>query len=375
MGTDISYMHLALQLAKKGQYTTSPNPMVGCVISNNNETIATGWHKGPGSDHAEIAALKSINYLANNAVLYINLEPCCHYGNAPPCVNSIIKAKIKKVVIGTVDPNPLVSGKGIELLLAAGIEVKLGVLEKECEILNKFYIFFMRHNRPYIIAKWAMSLDGKSSVNPSDSRQISNKKSQKHAHQTRALVDAIVIGSNTAKQDNPQLTIRAFKPKTIIKNIPKRIILDSKGSTPSNLILYTDDFFQHTIVVTTQLASNRWINQLESQGVTILLCKANRDNKICLKDFIEKLYKLNIISVLIEGGNILRQAFLGENLVDECQVYLSNNLIADLHSKIPVEFTYMENLDNNYFFSAKVAPQAKLSIDHNVVQCTPRDDC
>ena len=179
------YMQYALALAKRTVFYTSPNPRVGCVIVKNSSIIGEGWHNGPGSDHAEIMALKSAKESVKDADLYVTLEPCCHHGRTPPCVDALIHAKIKCVYIAILDPNPLVFGKGIKALERAGIIVKCGFLEDQAKAINRYYFHFMQKHRPYIICKWAMSLDGYCTTSPQDDPQISSLESQMHSHKLR----------------------------------------------------------------------------------------------------------------------------------------------------------------------------------------------
>lgn len=202
------YMRIALQLAQQGRCTVSPNPMVGCVIVKNNQIIGEGFHSYSGGPHAEIMALQQAGSNAQGAIAYITLEPCCHYGKTPPCTDALLQAGITHIVVACLDPNPLVAGKGLQQLQSAGMHVELGVGEEEAKRLNEIFFHYIRNQRPFVIAKWAMSLDGKTVTQPHDTRDISCLASHQASHQIRQQVDAILIGANTAIHDDPLLTVR-----------------------------------------------------------------------------------------------------------------------------------------------------------------------
>ena len=221
---DLLHMRRALELAEKGRGSVEPNPMVGCVIARRAEIIGEGWHRRFGGDHAEIEALKIAGPRAEGATMYVTLEPCCHHGKTPPCSKAIIKTGIARVVVAMRDPFPQVDGGGIEELLAAGIEVKSGVCEAESRYLNAPYLKLLEKGRPWCIAKWAMTLDGKTATETGSSRWISNERSRAVVHDLRGRVDAILVGSETARLDDPLLTVRPPGLRT-----PLRVVLDSRG--------------------------------------------------------------------------------------------------------------------------------------------------
>ncbi|MCJ7552329.1 MAG: bifunctional diaminohydroxyphosphoribosylaminopyrimidine deaminase/5-amino-6-(5-phosphoribosylamino)uracil reductase RibD, partial [Ignavibacteriaceae bacterium] len=230
---DESYIQLTLEIAKRGIGKVSPNPLVGCVITKNDKIIGAGFHTKYGDDHAEISAINSSRENLEGSTFYVNLEPCSHYGQTPPCVDRIIQEKIKRVVIGTLDVNPLVSGKGVRKLKDAGIEVKVGVLEKECEDLNKFFFKFINKKLPFVTLKAAITLDGKIADINSHSEWISSPESRRYVHSLRNKYDAVLIGLNTAMIDDPQLTVRHVEGRN-----PWRIILDSKLELPTDLKIF-----------------------------------------------------------------------------------------------------------------------------------------
>ena len=322
------FMSLALKLAKKGRYTTAPNPMVGCVIVKNNQIIATGYHHKYGGHHAEVLALNQAGSAASGATMYINLEPCCHFGKTPPCAPTLITAGIVKVFIAHIDPNPIVSGSGIKALQAAGIEVNIGLLEEEAKQLNRYFIHYIVHKRPYVIAKWAMSLDGKTVTNPEDSRQISGDKSNKLTHQVRKQVDAIIVGANTVLADNPKLTARIGKQK----KQPVRVVLFSYGVVPLDSSIF--DLSARTLVVTTNLISKEQLDILLKRNIEVIITKPDLNNQIDLIALLDELWKIGIYSVLVEGGMQIHQSFIKANLINELIVYVAPVIIGDFVRKI-----------------------------------------
>ena len=323
-----NYMALALSLAARRQYTVSPNPMVGCVIVKNNRIIGEGWHEYAGGPHAEIVALQNATESVEGATMYVTLEPCCHTGKTPPCVDALIQSQIKKVFVACEDPNPLVAGKGIQALRVAGIEVEVGLHQQEAIALNKIFFHFMKSHRPYVISKWTMSLDGKTITHPNDDRYISSQESIAHSHDVRQMVDAIVIGSKTAIQDDPLLTVRAVDA---IKH-PTRFILASRGQLPLHLKCFDAALPSQTIVVATENVSSNWLVLAKEKNIEVWICK-EKNNRVDLRDFLDRLAQVNITSVLVEGGENLRNSFFQENLVNEVQVYLAPKIISQLKQK------------------------------------------
>jgi len=226
--SDESYMRLALRLARKGAGRVSPNPMVGAVVVDpSGEIISTGYHPEFGKPHAERIALKKLGYKASGATLYVNLEPCCHHGKTLPCTEAIIKSGVKRVVVGVLDPNPQVSGRGVEILRKHGIEVKVGVLEEECKWLNRGFFKWVLKGIPYVVLKWAQTLDGKIATVTGESKWISSERALNYAHRLRAESDAVVVGKNTVLADDPELTVRRVRGVD-----PLRVVLDSKLELP-----------------------------------------------------------------------------------------------------------------------------------------------
>lgn len=323
---DETYIQLTLELAKRGTGNVSPNPLVGCVITRNDKIIGAGFHKEYGDEHAEINAINSVHESLEGSTLYVNLEPCSHYGNTPPCVDRIIEEKIKRVVIGTLDSNPIVNGKGIKKLKSAGVEVKAGVLEKECEEMNKFFFKFISYKLPYVTLKAAITLDGKIADLSSKSSWISSEESRKFVHVLRNKYDAVLIGTNTALIDNPQLTVRHLDGRN-----PWRIILDPNLSLPINLKIFQKNDDKKTILVLEKntLKKKRMIKKFEELGVKFIAVKKVKNNKFDLRSLLRELSKLNIISVLVEGGSNLLTSFILQNLFDDLILFICPKLIGD----------------------------------------------
>lgn len=321
---DESYIQLTLELARKGEGSVSPNPLVGCVIIKNNKIIGAGYHQKFGEDHAEINAINSSNESLEGSTLYVNLEPCSHHGKTAPCVERIIKEKIKRVVIGTLDVNPLVSGAGVKALKKEGIDVKVGILEKECIDLNKFFFKFISAGIPYVSIKAAQTLDGFIADEKGYSQWISSEESRKYVHSLRSKYDAILIGAGTAKKDNPSLTVRMTEGRN-----PFRVIIDSKLSLNPDLKIFKQNKDKKTIIVTVMENQDKSvkIKKFESLGVKVLFVKTNNSGKVHLKSMLRAIAKLGIASVLVEGGGEIFSSFLKRKLFDDIFLFIGPKLI------------------------------------------------
>lgn len=314
MSDNERYMKRCLDLAVKGLGQVAPNPMVGCVIVYDGEIIGEGYHEQYGQAHAEVNAINSVKdkELLKKSTLYVNLEPCSHFGKTPPCADLIIVHKIPYVVIGSLDTNALVSGKGIEKLAKAGIDVKIGVLEDDCKKLNKRFYTYHERKRPYIILKWAQTADGfidakRNEENTSKPIQISNSDSKKLLHLWRSQEQAIIIGTNTALLDNPQLTVREVKGKN-----PLRITIDKWLRIPKQFNLF--DKSTPTLIFTS-------IN--EPAQTNLEFVKIDFEKAI-IPQVLEELYKRNIQSLLVEGGELLLKSFIDEGFWDSARVFISD---------------------------------------------------
>jgi diaminohydroxyphosphoribosylaminopyrimidine deaminase/5-amino-6-(5-phosphoribosylamino)uracil reductase len=308
------YMQRALQLARLGAGSVSPNPMVGCVIVHDGKIIGEGWHRKYGEGHAEVNAVNSVEdkSLLSESEVYVTLEPCSHYGKTPPCADLLINHQVKKVIICNHDPNPLVAGKGIEKLRQAGIEVETGILESEGREINKRFFTFIEKQRPYIILKWAESADGFIAKSNYEAVQISNLLSRRFVHKMRAEEDAIMVGTNTARYDNPRLDTRFWTGKNAI-----RIVIDKDLSLPKNLNIF--DNSQETICY----------NLLENKTLNNNIWVKFEENYPFEKFIIQDLYQRKIQSVIIEGGTILLQSFINSGLWDEAIVLKSKNILGE----------------------------------------------
>lgn len=312
-------MKRCLELAQKGQGSVAPNPMVGCVIVMDDEVIGEGYHEQYGQAHAEVNAIKAVKdkSLLKKATLYVNLEPCSHFGKTPPCADLIIEHKIPHVVIGTIDTFAQVSGRGIEKLVKAGIDVKTGVLEEECKELNKRFFTFHEKKRPYIILKWAQTSDGFIDIIRNEEGfekplRISNEASLKLSHTWRSQEQAIIVGKRTAVFDNPQLTVRNIPGKN-----PLRIAIDRNLTIPKNYFLL--DKTTPTLIFTSAETGSE--PNLEYK-------KLNFDDEL-LPQVLDTLYEKNIQSLIVEGGTKLINSFIHKGLWDEARVFISQMKLAD----------------------------------------------
>jgi len=322
--TDESYIRLAIEIAKKGAGKVSPNPMVGVVIVKNERILGAGFHEKFGSKHAEINAIEKVKENIEGATLFTNLEPCSHYGKTPPCVDRIISEKIKRVVIGTLDMNPLISGKGVKKLKSAGIDVKVGVLENECIELNKFFFKYVTKKLPYVSLKAAQTIDGKIADKSGESSWISSLQSRKYVHSLRAKYDAVLVGKGTVEKDDPKLTVRLVEGRN-----PKRVILDANLDIKLSHRIFTKNNDKNLIVITSKknAGKKRKINKLNSLGALVLFAKEESGEKVDLKSALRELYKIGIASVLVEGGSEVFTSFVKENLFDDMLMFISPRIL------------------------------------------------
>ncbi|EKD42661.1 MAG: hypothetical protein ACD_73C00069G0002 [uncultured bacterium] len=374
MTKDELYMTQTLQLALKGLGLVSPNPLVGAVIVKNNKILATGYHHRFGAAHAEVDALKKINFQAKGATLYCNLEPCCHQGLTPPCVDQVIQSGIKKVVIAQKDPNPKVNGRSIRILRKNGIEVVVGICEKQARHINRFFNTFQQYQRPYVILKLAVSLDGKIAPAKKENKKpfwLSSKTSRELVHYWRAITDALLIGKNTALQDEPELNVRLKNNKwgplflktflggfftsknqvwafSVLKNKkPARIILTSNFKAPSKILEASS---LKGPLVLAGLKSR--IPGKKIKNVEFLACAAQK-GQVNLKDLLSQLAQKNISSLLVEGGSQVAKSFLLSKFVDEIHLYQAPVKLGDqsleLFSAKDRQFLDRHYSDASYF--------------------------
>ena len=325
--SNFEYMQLAIDLALKGKGGTSPNPLVGAVVVRQGKVVGKGYHQQAGKRHAEIVALDIADKKAKNSTLYVNLEPCATYGRTAPCTDRIIKAGVKKVVIGMLDPNPVNNGIGVKKLKANNIEVVLDVLRKEAERINKPWIKFITQGQPYVILKIAQSLDGKIATSTGDSRWITSSMARKHVHRLRREVDAILVGVNTIIKDDPILSAR-LSSKKLYRHQPIKVILDSSLRTPLNAKIFSRQSPAATIIATTKFASLPKIKKLEKRGVQFLFVK-EKDKRVDLKTLMRKLAKMGVVQLLIEGGGEVFNSAIESRIVDEILVFIAPKIIAN----------------------------------------------
>lgn len=347
------FMQHALALAEQGECTVSPNPMVGCVIVKNGKIIAQAYHQRAGEAHAEILALREAGKNARGATLYVTLEPCCHFGRTPPCVASIVAEGITKVVVACKDPNPRVAGQGLQALREAGIAVDLGVCEAQARMLNRRFFHYITHKRPFVISKWAISLDGKTAVTPGDEPQLSCEASLRHMHKLRQSVDAILIGAQTALRDNPLLTVR-YHDEYAQPRHPIRIILSSQTELPIRLRVFDPRLPGRTVLVTTAMTSAEWRDALSHQGVEVLLLSASASGGIELSSLLTLLGEREITCLLVEGGMQVHHSFLAAGLIDEVQVCVTPLLIGNLPHKQKVSPLQIQQVGDDFIMHTRL---------------------
>lgn len=348
-----------LELATRGRGYVSPNPLVGCIIIKNNQIIGKGYHRQFGGNHAEIEAIldaKSKGFTLKGSTLYVNLEPCSHYGKTPPCVDRILQEKIKRVIIGTSDPNPIVNGRSIRKLRENGVEVITDVLANESKDLNKFFFKYITTGLPYVALKIAQSLDGKIALPDFSSKYITSNESLKEVHRLRSIYDAVLIGKNTILYDNPALTVRLVKGRN-----PNRIILDSNNSLPSDRKVFTDNFVHKTYVVTSNKVLNKKTKNLKP-FVNYILMNGPHFN---LSTVLKRLAKIGIASVLVEGGKSMFSQFIQSKYFDELIIFISPKIIGqgissfddfkinNLSKAVSLTITELENRGNDILIHLK----------------------
>jgi riboflavin biosynthesis protein RibD len=336
------YMKKALEIAKNGWGKTNPNPLVGAVIVKNGEVISEGYHEALGCAHAEVCAFRKARRDISGGTLYVNLEPCSHYGRTPPCAKAIIESGINEVVVAMVDPNPKVSGKGIQMLKDANIKVIVGVLEEEAKKLNEIFIHYITRQRPFVIMKTAMTLDGKIASVTGDSKWISGESSRNYVHVIRDRVSSIMVGVNTVINDNPSLTTRLTD---VEGHDPVRIVVDSTGRIPIESKVIQSDSKAGLILATTNRINKDKEEQLLSLGVKII--KTSYDNgKVNLIELMQELYKLEIDSVLLEGGGTLNFSALETGIVDKVMAFIAPKVIGGSSAVTPVAGSGFEKMSD-----------------------------
>ena len=319
----VTYMKMALALAKQGQGLTGPNPMVGAVIVKDGQVVGQGYHRKAGEDHAEIVAIKQAGEQARGSMIYVTLEPCCHVGKTGPCTEAVVKAGIRKVVVGMKDPNTQVNGRGIRELKRLGVEIEEGVCERDCSDLNEYFTFWIKREMPFVILKTASTLDGKIATFKGESRWITSDESRQKVNELRQEVDAICIGIGTVLSDNPVLTIHSkYRPN------PLRIVLDSKLriSPRAKILKVSDD--AKTMVVTTRKSTQKKRKALERKGVEVVVVP-DKQGRVSLVSLLKILGKRGVMSVLVEGGAEVNASFVKEKLAHKVYTFIAPRILGD----------------------------------------------
>ena len=330
--TDQNYMLQAIQLAKQGEGWTNPNPMVGAVIVKNGRIIGKGYHKKCGELHAERNAIASLTESAEGATIYVTLEPCCHYGKTPPCTEAIIEQKIKRVVIGSRDPNPKVSGKGIKMLQEAGIEVIEDFMREECDRLNPVFFHYITTKTPYVVMKYAMTLDGKIATKTGASKWITGEAARAEVLHMRHRYMGIMAGIGTVLADDPMLNVRVEGWKS-----PIRILCDSGLRIPlDGQIVKSAGKYRTIVAYADSENTEAKRKRLHEMGVETICCP-DENNQVDLKKLMRYLGEEGIDSILLEGGGTLNDSALRAGIVQEVQAFIAPKLFGGMNSKTPVE--------------------------------------
>ena len=328
--TDEAYMKLALELAQKGCGWTAPNPMVGAVIVKNGEIIGSGYHQCYGQLHAERNAFAACTQSPQGATLYVTLEPCCHYGQTPPCTEAIIENGISRVVIGSPDPNPLVAGKGVAILRQHGIDVTENVLREQCDQLNQVFLHYIQHQTPYVVMKYAMTMDGKIATRSGLSKWITGETARRQVQQDRHRYSAIMIGVGTVLTDDPLLTCRLPNSKN-----PVRIICDTRLRTPlTSQIVQTAG--EVPTIIATSCDDEEKLALYRQAGCQTCIVPKQKEH-LDLQRLMQALGQQKIDSILLEGGGTLNWAALQSGIVHKVQAYIAPKLFGGAEAKSPVE--------------------------------------
>jgi len=324
---DTFYMKMALDLAEKGRGFTSPNPMVGAVVVKDGKVVGKGYHEAAGKPHAEVNAIDDAKACASGATLYVTLEPCNHFGKTPPCTEKILEAGIKKVIAAVRDPNPDVKGDGAEFLRSKGIEVIFGICEREAKRQNEVFLKYIKTKRPFITVKCASTLDGKIATKTGDSKWVTGEESRQFVHRLRHFNDAIMVGIDTVKRDDPKLTTRL---DGITGRNPARIILDSRLSMPEDAIVLQQNSGSDTIIIVTDSALDATLlrkkAKFEEKGIKIIE-SPTKSNLIDLDFLMGRLGSIGITSLLIEGGSRVIASAFSAGIVDKIFFFFAPRIL------------------------------------------------
>ncbi len=328
MSETTDYMARALALADGARGRTSPNPSVGAVVVRDGRIVGEGFTQPPGGPHAEIVALRQAGERARGATLYSTLEPCCHFGRTPPCTRAILEAGIAEVRVGVLDPNPLVEGRGCAELVAAGVRVVVGERAGEAAELIEDFTAYVTRRRPFVVAKWAMTLDGKIATRTGESRWITGQAARLEVHRLRDVVAGVMVGAGTVLADDPELTVRLgpgaqARPE---REQPWRIVVDGTGRTPLGARLLSPTLAGRTIVATTEKSPLGWREGVEARGARLLLLPEAMDaarGRVDLRALLERLWEMELMSVLVEGGGTLLGSLFDARLVDKVWAFVA----------------------------------------------------
>ena len=320
---DDYYMREAIRLARRGLGQTSPNPVVGAVLVRDGEVIGRGFHKKYGGKHAEINAIEDAGGDVNGATLYVTLEPCCHHEKkTPPCVDTLIKERVGRVVVGILDPNPLVNGRGVERLRSRGIEVTVGVREEECSLLNKAYFKHVRTGLPFVTVKYAQTLDGRIATKTGSSQWISSQPFLKYVHRLRSINDCVVVGIETVLADDPKLNVRLVRGRD-----PVPVVVDSRLRVPLKSQILKGNSERRPVIATTSKGRRSKSSSLERLGARVLVVEENAEGHVDLRKLMERLGAMGVTSALVEGGSGIITSLFKEGLVDKLIVCLAPKIL------------------------------------------------
>ena len=339
-GTHKAFMERALDLARQAQGRTRPNPLVGAVIVKAGRVVGEGYHQKAGTPHAELHALNAAGESARGATLYVNLEPCCHWGRTPPCTEALLQAGVAEVYVATVDPNPQVAGEGIRRLQDAGVRVHVGLCAGAAARLNEVHTKYIQTGKPFVILKTAMSLDGKIATASGESQWITSEASRQRGHEIRDAVDAILVGSGTVIRDNPALTTRLQGREG---QDATRIVLDSYGRTATDARIFNPESSAGVIVAVTRNAPLQNVKALEKVGAEVITVPAVH-GKVCFKRLMETLGEREITSVLIEGGGNINASAIAAGVVDKVMCFIAPKLIGGRDAPGPIGGEGIPNL-------------------------------
>jgi diaminohydroxyphosphoribosylaminopyrimidine deaminase/5-amino-6-(5-phosphoribosylamino)uracil reductase len=333
---DDYFMRRALELARAGQGLVEPNPMVGCVLVHDGEIIGEGYHRAFGGPHAEIEALRSLDgRSAKGATAYVSLEPCCHQGKTPPCTEALIAAQIRRVVVALNDPYPRVDGGGVKRLREAGIEVATGVLEKEANNLCAPYLKRIQIGRPWVIAKWAMTIDGKIATRNGESQWITNETSRQDVHQLRSRVDAVAVGMGTVVADDPMLNARLPDPTSSPKRIASRVVFCRNRLPEANSRLVASAGQIPLLLVAAPTVDAARLDQLQSLGAHVIHCESC-DTTAMVHHALDQMGREGMTNLMLEGGSALLASFFDAGELDECHIYIGPRLFGGTAAPGPI---------------------------------------